>query len=574
MKTQAYIDKIIEKTGLSKKEIQERVEEKIEELKGLISDEGALFIIAKELGVNVKEETREIIDDFEINIADVTPNMKNLTLVGRIKEVHEPRMFTRKDGTEGMVGSFILHDETGDIRIVMWNEQVKIFEFPDFKLNGIVKILNSYVKKGLDQKLEIHVGRLGRIILNPEDVDYNKYPKITHQFTSINEIHLSLSSISIEGKILQITPIREFTRNDGTSGKVASMYISDKTGSIRVTFWNEDTMKIKNLEAGNIVSLTALNPRINKLDPNKIDLHATSRTTIQVKEKTIELKENYVENIKKIQDTENIISVKGVITSIDNLKTITLKSGENVNILNFVLSDDKDSVRVVMWRDQAEKFSESLAMGMGVALKNVLIRFNSFSNKKELTFLNGSELEKIDVQFADLKIGTPVRAGMVKTSTFSGHYTPLKDINSTDIFEVKGYIARELRDKDIIIYDACSNCLKKIDNCTCSEKGEPIKRMIIKTFIDDGTDTIKTIFFGNQAEALIGLGANEVQEVLETEEFLHNLSKELMGRDLIIKGRGVFNDFNDLNRYELNVIDFKNLDVDEELAKLIEEIEL
>ena len=48
MKTEAYINKIIEDTGLSKKEIQTLVEEKKEELKGLISDEGALFVIAKD----------------------------------------------------------------------------------------------------------------------------------------------------------------------------------------------------------------------------------------------------------------------------------------------------------------------------------------------------------------------------------------------------------------------------------------------------------------------------------------------------------------------------------------------
>ena len=46
MKTEAYIKKLIEETGLTKKEIQDLVEEKKQELKGLISEEGALFIIA------------------------------------------------------------------------------------------------------------------------------------------------------------------------------------------------------------------------------------------------------------------------------------------------------------------------------------------------------------------------------------------------------------------------------------------------------------------------------------------------------------------------------------------------
>ena len=58
------IDIITEETGLTSKEIMELMEEKKQELKGLISDEGALFIIAKELGVNVKETKGNIEDAF------------------------------------------------------------------------------------------------------------------------------------------------------------------------------------------------------------------------------------------------------------------------------------------------------------------------------------------------------------------------------------------------------------------------------------------------------------------------------------------------------------------------------
>ena len=60
MKTEAYINKIIEETGLNRGEINALIEEKKNDLKGLISEEGALFIIAKELGVDVKEENREL----------------------------------------------------------------------------------------------------------------------------------------------------------------------------------------------------------------------------------------------------------------------------------------------------------------------------------------------------------------------------------------------------------------------------------------------------------------------------------------------------------------------------------
>jgi len=63
MKAEVYIKKIIEDTGLSTKEIQDLIKIKKEEIKGLISDEGALFVIAKELGVEVSGENREPLNE-------------------------------------------------------------------------------------------------------------------------------------------------------------------------------------------------------------------------------------------------------------------------------------------------------------------------------------------------------------------------------------------------------------------------------------------------------------------------------------------------------------------------------
>ena len=50
-KEKIYFDKIQSETGIITREIKKLVDEKKEELKGLISTEGALYIIGKELGV-------------------------------------------------------------------------------------------------------------------------------------------------------------------------------------------------------------------------------------------------------------------------------------------------------------------------------------------------------------------------------------------------------------------------------------------------------------------------------------------------------------------------------------------
>jgi len=53
-KFEKYYNQIIEETGLSIEDIQKAVSEKKEELKGLISDEGALFIVGRDLGIDLK----------------------------------------------------------------------------------------------------------------------------------------------------------------------------------------------------------------------------------------------------------------------------------------------------------------------------------------------------------------------------------------------------------------------------------------------------------------------------------------------------------------------------------------
>ena len=97
MSTESYINKIMDETGLSRKDIQDLIDEKKTELKGLITDDGALLLIAKELKVEVKKENKDSINDIEVKISDLSLGMKNIVLVGRIKDINKIYNFTRND---------------------------------------------------------------------------------------------------------------------------------------------------------------------------------------------------------------------------------------------------------------------------------------------------------------------------------------------------------------------------------------------------------------------------------------------------------------------------------------------
>ena len=571
MKTEIYINKIIEDTGLTRKEIQNLVEDKKNELKGLISDEGALFIIAKELGVDIKSESKDLLKEIEIYISDITQNMKNLTLFGRIKEIYNVNSFAKNDGSQGFVGSFLLHDPTGDARIVLWDDQVKIFSDSNFRKNELVKIINGIGKKGKFEDIEIHLGRYGKIILSPEDADYKKHPKITSQTIKINDINLNLKSISIEGKIIQISPKREFTRKDGEPGSVQSIRLFDSTGLIKVTFWNKDTEKLNSIKNDDVVSITSLNPRLSSLDSTTIELTANRSTTIAIKQTNLDINENLIKDIKSLENSRGIVSFKGIITSIDNIKTITLKSGETVSLLGFIISDNTDSIRVTLWRDKAEEYSKILTDGQGLSLEKVLLKYNNFSKRNEVSLINDSILKLEDLKIKNLKNIDKVKKNEF-TTNFSGNYIKINTISAPGIVEIKGFIAKDLN--NITIYEACKHCFKKIENCICSKGTDTEFRMIINLIIDDGTGTIRTTFMGDLAEKLIGINTANIVQIKETsefEKFLEKKSSEFLGKDIIIRGKAKFSDYTNL--YEIMGYDFKDINIDEELERVMKKIE-
>ncbi len=571
MKTEEYIKKIVEETGIGRKEIQELIEEKKKELEGLISEEGALFIISKELGVNLNDEEKDFINDIEINISKLTQNMKNITLIGRVQDVYNIRNFSKKDGTQGFVGSFKLFDGTGEVRVVLWDDKTGYLN--SLNMNTLVKVINGYVKMGINQQLEVHLGRFGKILTDPTDVDYKKYPKKEIHVLKINEIQSKQQGLTIEGKILHISDIKEFKKNDNT-GKLCSIRIKDTTGSIRVTFWNSDVEKLNLFNVGDFVSISNLYSKESQFLINQLELHARISTKITKLSEKLEIQDDSFQKISDLQNTQGVVSFKGIITSIENLKEISLKTGEAVSLLGFNVSDDTDSIRVTLWRDSAEEYSKRLKNGISVSLKDVSVRFSSFSQRNEVNFLQSSNLEVID----DLKLNNIIYnqvAEKAKIKEVHGRVTKIAEIQNQEVIEINGFIVKQIEDRNVILYEACSKCFKKVDNCSCEETHEIIHRLILNVLIDDGTGTIRTTFFGVQAERLLGFSTSQIKDVKyspDFESFLENCSSQLIGRDLVITGRTLLNQFNNQNRYDLNVIDFKELNYSSELKNIMERI--
>ncbi|MFB6147952.1 MAG: replication factor A, partial [Candidatus Nanohaloarchaea archaeon] len=123
MVSDQVVEKVLDETELDEDGLEEKVEEKMEEFSGLVSEEGALHLVAKEHGVQLAEA-----GDSDLEIDNIVPEMRNVNLKARITNILEANTFNRDDGSEGKVQNIVLADGTGSIRVTLWDDQTEIAE--------------------------------------------------------------------------------------------------------------------------------------------------------------------------------------------------------------------------------------------------------------------------------------------------------------------------------------------------------------------------------------------------------------------------------------------------------------
>jgi len=288
--------------GLSEEDISRQVNEKLTEFQGFMTKEGALYLIGKDNGIDlyssdpqIQNEIEELIDynDFMIPITNINETMSNIVIAGRVTEIFGVKSFNKKDGTPGIVGSFVICDKSECIKLVLWNDQAKIMENESFQKDEIIQIIGGYSKVGATGNLEVHLSRQGKIVLAPKDI---------------------------------------------------------------------------------------VLPEVERVRPSLVG------------EKK-EVKSPTKHTIEEIFKKEGFIKFITGIAHVEMFKELTLKNSDKSFLLKLVLSDDTASIKVNIWGMRAVEGMKIINDGVGVRLTNVVIKENSYSNEKELSFTKSSSLE-------------------------------------------------------------------------------------------------------------------------------------------------------------------------------------
>ena len=114
------IAQLVEKSGVNEEDIRSRMKEKIDKFSGLLTEQGALVLLSRELNVRlpVFEKTNE-----KLALNQLKAGMNNIDVVARVKYADRAKTYS-KNGKEGKYLAIRLTDETGEALFTFWNEQV------------------------------------------------------------------------------------------------------------------------------------------------------------------------------------------------------------------------------------------------------------------------------------------------------------------------------------------------------------------------------------------------------------------------------------------------------------------
>ena len=338
------------KDRMSMEDFLARMEEKKDLLGGLPDNKTLATLVIYDMGEY----------DDKVKIGQVTLENSNVTIVGKIVACSDAREFSREDGSTGSVANLTVADETGSIRVVLWESVADLVQVGEILFGDAVQV-SGFVREGRNG-LEVSVGRGGSI----DKVAISEEIRVRTKPYSIEEIKAGMNDIHLVGKILDIADTRTFQRKDNSTGKVRNLTLGDSTGKIRLTLWDENVEHVDQLSPDVVIEITGGYSKENSFN-NQVEINLGNNSSIKKTSKQVEFREK----ITLIGDIEinDSYSVEGYVTGLDEIREFKRKDGSTGRVVNIHLSDDSGRIKAALWDNQTE-IIQDIDIGIKLQITN------------------------------------------------------------------------------------------------------------------------------------------------------------------------------------------------------------
>ena len=242
--------------------------------------------------------------------------------------------------------------------------------------------------------------------------------------------------------------------------------------------------------------------------------------------------------IKNILNGMRDVETVGRVMQVNDIKAFATET-RNGRVASMLIGDETGTIRVVLWGNQADNV---LSIGQGTIVKIVGAYVRENNGRKEIHLNDRSQLlinpkgETVNEVFSEAK----------------GTRKEIKELGENDNeVELLGTIVQVF---DLKFYEICPKCSKRAkpseDMFACNDHGNviPAYAYVLNAVLDDGTETIRCVFFRNHVEKLLSLNQDQLLKFKQESAEFEAVKNELLGTIIKLNGRTNKNSF--FNRLE------------------------
>ena len=229
------ISKLLEKVPeLSRSVIEERINEKKEKVgAGYLTDQGAIFLVAADLGVTLEQSQKS-----EVAIKDLYIGAKEVTLESRVLNISPTKQFTKKDGSSFSLRTITVYDNNSTASVKLWDEKANLPGLDELKPGDLIKIIKAYVKSDLTGAPTINIGSGASIETSESESDI---VSIDSKITDVSEVKEDQRDLIVTGTLGSAMSLLEFTNSKGQPSKALKFRLRGQNKNlINVVLWGKD----------------------------------------------------------------------------------------------------------------------------------------------------------------------------------------------------------------------------------------------------------------------------------------------------------------------------------------------
>ncbi|MBT6397194.1 MAG: single-stranded DNA-binding protein [Nitrosopumilus sp.] len=251
-------------------------------------------------------------------------------------------------------------------------------------INKLLEQKSELTKEIIDQKIiekkeKIGAGYLtdqGALFLIASDygITLSESQKIE---VSLKDLYAGAKEVSLETRILNISPTKQFSRKDGSTFDLRTMTVYDSDSTASVKLWDEkaNLPGIENLKPGDLIKIIKAYVKSDLDGSLTINIGSGSNIETIDTESQIPMIDKITKDISELQEGQKDLVISGMIDGIISGMQFTNSRGQPGTALRMRLKGKEGSgMRVVLWGKDESLIPNMISQSANVKLLGVRVK--------------------------------------------------------------------------------------------------------------------------------------------------------------------------------------------------------